>query len=295
MDEQQSNVDIVELKQQIEELEQKNANLQSVIDNFSNDKDNIGDENIPNKNSNKFDSIMSIIGIMVLATIMLVVFLVLFKGSRNPKFQNVTENLEKPAIYVYGNKDSNEQIQDYTVSLSVNNENNKIKTIYPTATIDNNIYNWNISVDKNKSGLVYDNQNYDYLFWDADYNIDYEFNNGFCVKGSNTKDFLEEKLYSMGLNEKEVHDFVVYWLPVMQNNNYNLISFVGMDKNDTYNKDFDLQLLDDGTPVGDSFRVIIVWKSVDEKVDIEEQTLPHFNRPTNKPYMIEWGGVEITH
>ena len=295
MSDQQSNVDIVELKQQIEELEQKNANLQSVIDNFSNDKDNIGDENIPNKNSNKFDSIMSIIGIMVLATIMLVVFLVLFKGSRNPKFQNVTENLEKPAIYVYGNKDSNEQIQDYTVSLSVNNENNKIKTIYPTATIDGHTYSWDISVDKNKSGLVYDNQNYDYLFWDAESDIDFEFNNGFCIKGSNTKDFLEEKLYSMGLNEKEVHDFVVYWLPIMQNNDYNLISFVGMDKNDTYNKDFDLQLLDDGTPVGDSFRVIMVWKSVDEKVDIEEQTLPHFNRPTNKPYMIEWGGCEITH
>ena len=287
MDEQQSNEDIVALKQQIEELERKYATLQS----------NVSKSLEENKDKNEH-SLKILSTIMISFTIGLFVLLIVFiattsiRKEHDSKFTNV---VDKPAIYVYENKDSNEQIQNYTVSLSVNNENNKIKTIYPIATIDGNTYSWNISVDKNKSGLVYDNQNYDYLFWDAESNIDFEFNNGFCIKGSNTKDFLEEKLYSMGLNEKEVHDFVVYWLPIMQNNNYNLISFVGIDKNDTYNKDFDLQLLDDGTPIGDSFRVIIVWKSVDEKVDIEEQTLPHFNRPTNKPYMIEWGGCEITH
>ena len=287
MDEQQSNEDIVALKQQIEELERKYATLQS----------NVSKSLEENKDRNEH-SLKILSTIMISFTIGLFVLLIVFiatisiRKEHGSKFTNV---VDKPAIYVYGNKDSNKQIQDYTVSLTVNNGNNKIKTIYPIATIDGNTYSWNISVDKNKSGLVYDNQNYDYLFWDAESNIDYEFNNGFCIKGSNTKDFLEEKLYSMGLNEKEVHDFVVYWLPIMQNNDYNLISFVGIDKNDTYNKDFDLQLLDNGMPIGDSFRVIMVWKSVDEKINIEEQTLPHFNRPTNKPYMIEWGGCEIVH
>ena len=290
MNEQQSNEDIVALKQQIEELKQKNVELQSNVSK--------GLEENKDKNEHSIKKILIIMGSLTIILLGLLVVSLVTKNIREDAWcshPEIYDLLDKPAIYVYGNKDSNEQIQNYTVSLTTNNENNKIKTIYPNATIDGNTYSWNISVDKNKSGLVYDNQNYDYLFWDAESNIDFEFNNGFCIKGSNTKDFLEEKLYSMGLNEKEVHDFVVYWLPIMQNNDYNLISFVGMDKNDTYNKDFDLQLLDDGIPVGDSFRVIMVWKSVDEKIDIEEQTLPHFNRPTNKPYMIEWGGCEITH
>ena len=45
------------------------------------------------------------------------------------------------------------------------------------------------------------------------------------VKGSDTADFLREKLSYMGLTPKEYNELIVYWLPQMEKNPYNLISF----------------------------------------------------------------------
>lgn len=198
--------------------------------------------------------------------------------------------IDKPAVYVYADG-TGSNVQNYSIVLTGDN----IKTLYPEPDIINNTYIWDVCVNKNNSGIEYDNQNYDYLFWDAELNDNlFDFDEGFCVESSKTKDFLEEKLYSMGLNEKEVHDFVVYWLPRMNDSKYNLITFVGMDENDLYNQKFDLSLMDENnTQVGESFRVIMVYKPVNSKINITEQELTRFDRPVNKPYIIEWGGVEL--
>ena len=198
--------------------------------------------------------------------------------------------IDKPAVYVYADE-TGSNVQNYSIVLTGDN----IKTLYPEPDIINNTYTWDVCVNKNNSGIEYDNQNYDYLFWDAELNDNlFDFDEGFCVESSKTKDFLEEKLYSMGLSEKEVHDFVVYWLPRMNDSEYNLITFVGMDENDLYNQKFGLSLMDENnTQVGESFRVIMVYKPVDSKINITEQELIRFDRPVNEPYIIEWGGVEL--
>jgi len=36
----------------------------------------------------------------------------------------------------------------------------------------------------------------------------------------------------MGLIPKEYNDFIVYWLPILQENSYNFISFAGKDYED---------------------------------------------------------------
>ena len=45
------------------------------------------------------------------------------------------------------------------------------------------------------------------------------------MKGEDTAKFLEGALAELGLTEKEANTFIMYWLPQMENNPYNVISF----------------------------------------------------------------------
>ena len=47
---------------------------------------------------------------------------------------------------------------------------------------------------------------------------EYDFSTGFCVPGSGTAEFLEDALGKLGLNRTEANEFIVYWLPLMQEN-----------------------------------------------------------------------------
>lgn len=49
-----------------------------------------------------------------------------------------------------------------------------------------------------------------------------------------------------------------------------------------------------GDSVGEMFRVIMVWKSVNEMVQVKEQVLPVFERPNAIPYVVKWGGVKMS-
>lgn len=87
--------------------------------------------------------------------------------------------------------------------------------------------------------------------------MDYNFSSGFIVKKEDTVKFLKEKLSYMGLTPKEYNEFIVYWLPIMQKNEYNLISF----QTDNYEKSAELEI----SPKPDSMlRVFMAFKEVDE-------------------------------
>ena len=84
-------------------------------------------------------------------------------------------------------------------------------------------------------------------------NTDYDFSKGFCVAGADTADFLREKLAEIGLTPREYNEFIVYWLPKMQDNPYNLISFQSEAYTDAAKLDID--------PTPDSvLRVFMAWK-----------------------------------
>jgi hypothetical protein len=86
------------------------------------------------------------------------------------------------------------------------------------------------------------------------------------------------------LTPKEYNEFIVYWLPKMEGNAYNLISFQGSDYTDH------AELTIDPTP--DSvLRVFMAWKSLDEPVEVEPQDLPSFTRQGFT--VVEWGGCEV--
>ena len=63
------------------------------------------------------------------------------------------------------------------------------------------------------------------LYWEGNAKQKISMDEGFVIKGEDTISFLEEKLAILGLNEIEAEEFIVYWLPKLQNNKYNYIKF----------------------------------------------------------------------
>ena len=143
---------------------------------------------------------------------------------------------------------------------------------------------WTVTAEPD--GTLYDENGdeYSYLFWEGENNTDYDFSKGFCVAGADTADFLREKLAEIGLTPREYNEFIVYWLPKMQDNPYNLISFQSEAYTDAAKLDID--------PTPDSvLRVFMAWKPLHRAQTIEPQTFASFER--NGFTVVEWGGCEV--
>ncbi len=188
-------------------------------------------------------------------------------------YDDVDENA-KPVIYLYPNKETKVSvILDY---------NGKLTCTYPEY---NGIWEVLARPDGTLTNME-DSKEYSYLFWEGFAGIDYDFSQGFVVKGEDTKDFLQEKLAYMGLTPREYNEFIVYWLPKMQENKYNLISFQG----ENYTENAKLII----TPKPDSIlRVYMAYKAIDKPIQIKEQVLKPFKR--NGFTVVEWGGTEINN
>lgn len=106
---------------------------------------------------------------------------------------------------------------------------------------------------------------------------------GFIVRGDEASDFLEEKLGILGLNEREAEEFIVYWLPKMEGNEFNYVRFASLEEINEY---MPLRI----SPSPDTIiRVLMITRPVDNELKINEQVLepaPERNGFT----VIEWGG-----
>ena len=181
--------------------------------------------------------------------------------------------VKKPIIYIYP-----EEKMDLNIKL-VNKE--LITHSYPK-------YKdlWNINVDTNGNIYDYDTKrNYYALYWEGKRNNNVSFDEGFVVKGEDTIKFLEEKLNILGLNEKEINEFIIYWLPQMENNKYNIIRFKTKAEIENY-----MPLEFSKTPYT-LIRVYMDFKSSNKKIKIKEQIL---EKVTRKGFtIVEWGGSKI--
>lgn len=129
-----------------------------------------------------------------------------------------------------------------------------------------------------------DGKEYYALYWEGVRNTEWDFSKGFCVAGEDTAAFLEWALASQGLTPREANEFIVYWLPVMQNNPYNVISF----QTDAYVNTAELKVY----PEPDSLlRVFMAFYPSDEIVDIPFQSFEPFVRQGFT--VVEWGGSEV--
>ena len=123
-----------------------------------------------------------------------------------------------------------------------------------------------------------------YLFWEGPAAWRPDVSRGFCVAGTDTEAFLEDALARLGLSDREACDFITYWLPRMQENAYNLVSFQGASYSDAARLEVD--------PAPDSVvRVFMAWLPLSEPVDVEPQELAAPERVGFT--VVEWGGVEL--
>ena len=143
---------------------------------------------------------------------------------------------------------------------------------------------WTVTADPDGTLTDADGQTYNYLYWEGVSDTDYDFSEGYCVAGSDTAAFLEDSLAKLGLTRQEANEFIVYWLPMMQENPYNLIAF----QTDAYTQAAQLAI----DPAPDTLlRVFMAWKPSDTAVDIPAQTLRASAR--NGFTAVEWGGCRV--
>ena len=109
---------------------------------------------------------------------------------------------------------------------------------------------------------------------------------GFVVKREDTTDFLEDKLAQLGLNEREAEEFIVYWLPKLNEHEYNYVRFADADEIDR------AMPLDINPQPNTVIRVMMTYKGLDEPIDVAEQQLP--KTPVRNGFTaVEWGGSKI--
>jgi len=183
---------------------------------------------------------------------------------------------EKPVIYVYPANTS-----------SVNIKLNFKGTLGFTYPKYNN--GWQFVAYPNGSIHINDKK-YHYLFYDGKMDINTQnikLNEGFIVNKNNLVEFFEEKLSKMGLNSKEINDYITYWSPLMSVNENNYVHFM-FDKE--YSQYSSLEI----SPKPDNvFRVFMIWHKLENFIGMKlnEQKIESFTR--NGFTVVEWGGAEI--
>lgn len=177
----------------------------------------------------------------------------------------------KPIIYLYP-----KEVTNISVKLG-----------YPeliTADYPSYNYGWNVTAYPD-GNLKIDDRNYYALYYESQNKIIFDKNDtGFVVESNRIASFLEDKLSILGLNEKESEEFIIYWLPKLQSNNYVYIRFATEDEI-SKNMPLDINPKPDTT-----IRVLMIYKGLNETEPVIEQNLTKAERAGYAA--IEWGGTE---
>ena len=193
----------------------------------------------------------------------------------------------KPVIYLYPEETADtkpvvslnpESELEVTVSLDYDGE---LTCVYPA--MEDGV--WTVTAAPDGTLTDAEGQTYNYLYWEGVSQTQYDFSRGFCVPGGETAAFLEDALAALGLSRREANEFIVYWLPRMESNPYNLIAF----QSDAYTARARLTV----TPEPDTLlRVFMAWKPLEEPVTLPAQDL---SAPAREGFtVVEWGGAELS-
>ena len=187
--------------------------------------------------------------------------------------------LKKPAIYLYPAEKTKITVTHYFKGT--------LLTTYPEYT-----NNWTVIAEPNGDLLnVQDNRYYKYLFWDGTYTFPqehFQYKSGFYVKKQDYVSFLQSKLAAIGLNENEINDFIVYWLPSMKKYNN---CFIHFRINDNIGGSSILAVKPEPATIIRVFMEFSGAADLSSVPKLPEQSLPSFAR--NGFTLVEWGGTEI--
>ena len=234
-------------------------------------------ENIENQNSQVDDGMKYAKNklkkkIPVLIAIILVLLFGVIYGfiSESCFVQDINSDVDvKPVIYLYPEEEMNVEVKIPTVDFT---------TTYP-------LYNngWNIIANPDGTLIDKNNREYNYLYWEGytDYQVD--LSEGFVVSKNEYIEFLENKLGYIGLSDKEACDFISYWLPLMNEYDYCLVSFqkhYGKEVKIEYNVEPDNELV-----------VFTAIQGLENPIQVVEQDLSYYKDFAREGFVsVEWGG-----
>lgn len=177
----------------------------------------------------------------------------------------------KPVIYLY-----NDQPLDVEVKYL---EDYRLKTTYPEYE-----GGWRVHINENGMLNINDSQREYYaIFFDEFRTHDATFEYGFNVSKDNAREFLENSLDTLGFTNREADEFIMFWLPILEENEHSLVYF-----EQTEERNEECPLSYSVTP-DTVLRMIIHIKKVDVAQDIIPQELKTINRTGFT--VVEWGGT----
>ncbi len=213
--------------------------------------------------------------IKLLPVLLYVVFLLFGCALLWYSFGTYLSRAHKPVIYLYP-----ETKTEVNVKLELDG---KLTVVYPNY---DETSGWTVTAEPDGTLTDKKGRQYSYLYWEGDIKIRPDMSAGFCVKGEDTAEFLENALKQLGLNDKEADDFITYWLPLMQDNKYNVITF----QTKAYE---DVAALHVSPKPDTVIRVNMLWYSSNVPVGIKPQDLGSINPAERKGFtVVEWGGEE---
>jgi hypothetical protein len=179
--------------------------------------------------------------------------------------------MAKPVIYLYPRKQ-----QEIQVKLSLKGT---MTHSYPEYPSDGWI------VNATQDGTLFDEKGQEYyaLFWEGINRNQFTYDEGYVIKGSETITFLEENLSKLGLTRREANEFIMYWLPQMENNTYNLVHFSTSE----YESEVQMEI----NPSPETLiRIMMVWSPLNEMMEIPRQDLTKLMKQRIGFTVVEWGG-----
>ncbi len=189
--------------------------------------------------------------------------------------ESMMDGVAKPIIYLYPEEET-----EVTVNLDFEG--------HLTHTYPKYHNGWKVTASPDGTLMDENGKEYYALYWEGQEATPLTIPNGTVIKGSETIAFLEEELPKMGLNTRETNEFIIFWMPYLEDNPYNLIHFAS----DTYT---DLAALNISPTPETLIRVMMVFQPLESKVDVQAQNLSELYKERKGFTVVEWGGRQLSN
>lgn len=207
---------------------------------------------------------------------LIIVIIVLVLLACSSILIDISKNMAyKPIIYLYP-----ENTEEITVKVGYPG---KFTCVYPE-------YDDGWTVIAEPDGTLTDKKagrEYYSLYYECENTKKYtkKLEEGFVVSKENIVSFLEQKLSVLGLNERESEEFIIYWLPKLQQHKYIYVRFQTLEEIEE-----NMPLILSKTP-DTLIRIMMEWKGLNEYIEVKEQELTPVTRKGFT--VVEWGATVI--
>lgn len=178
----------------------------------------------------------------------------------------------KPIIYLYP-----EDTTDITIKLDYEGQ---LTTTYPRYKDQ-----WMVTATPESTLIDSTGRSYYSFYWEGVPANPLTIKEGTVVAKAETISFLEESLALLGLSEREANEFIIYWLPVLEKSEFNVISFS--------TREYETQAKLNIQPTPDEIiRVMMVYRGLDAPIKVKQQDLEPLKKSRKGFTVVEWGGQE---